>query len=89
MPDNSTLVFSFIGFKSQEIRYTGQKSLNVVLSEDSEALDEVVVVGYGSQKKGEITSSVTSVKASDFNKAGSEPDAIGGRTCGRFDHITR
>ena len=69
VPNNSTLVFSFIGFKSQEIRYNGQKELNIVLSEDSETLDEVVVVGYGSQKKGEITSSVTSVKASDFNKA--------------------
>ena len=69
VPDNSTLVFSFIGFKSQEVRYTGQKTLNIVLAEDSETLDEVVVVGYGSQKKGEITSSVTSVKASDFNKA--------------------
>lgn len=63
------LVFSFIGFKSQEITYTGQKELNVILAEDSETLDEVVVVGYGSQKKGEITSSVTSVKAADFNKA--------------------
>ena len=69
VPDNSTLVFSFIGFKPQEVRYTGQKTLNIVLAEDSETLDEVVVVGYGSQKKGEITSSVTSVKASDFNKA--------------------
>ena len=69
VPDNSTLVFSFIGFKSQEVRYTGQKTLNIVLAEDSETLDEVVIVGYGSQKKGEITSSVTSVKASDFNKA--------------------
>lgn len=67
--DNSTLVFSFIGFKSQEIRYAGQKTLKVILNEDSETLDEVVVVGYGSQKKGEITSSVTSVKAADFNKA--------------------
>lgn len=63
------LVFSFIGFKSQEIAYTGQRTLNVILAEDTEALDEVVVVGYGSQKKGEITSSVTSVKAGDFNKA--------------------
>lgn len=67
--NNSTLVFSFIGFKSQEIRYTGQKDLRVIMQEDAENLDEVVVVGYGSQKKGEVTSSVTSVKAADFNKA--------------------
>lgn len=66
---NGTLVFSFIGFKSKEVPYNGQQTLQVVLSEDTEVLDEVVVVGYGSQKKGEITSSVTSVKASDFNKA--------------------
>lgn len=63
------LSFSFIGFQTKEVVYNGQKTLDVVLNEDSEILDEVVVVGYGSQKKGEITSSVTSVKASDFNKA--------------------
>ena len=67
--DKGTLVYSFIGFKTKEIAYSGQSTLNVELSEDSETLEEVVVVGYGSQKKGEITSSVTSVKASDFNKA--------------------
>ncbi len=52
-----------------KVRYTGQKTLNIVLAEDSETLDEVVVEVTVPKKKGEITSSVTSVKASDFNKA--------------------
>lgn len=51
VPDNSTLVFSFIGFKSQEVRYTGQKTLNIVLAEDSETLDEVVVGGRYDQQR--------------------------------------
>ncbi len=67
--DKGTLVFSFIGFKTQEVDYKGQATINVELKEDAEMLNDVVVVGYGSQKKGEITSSVTNVKAADFNKA--------------------
>ena len=45
--NNVTLAFSFIGFKSQEVALKGQTDLNIVLSEDTEMLDEVVVVGYG------------------------------------------
>lgn len=68
VPANGTLIVSYIGYTSQEIAVAGQTSLNVVLIEDTQTLSEVVVVGYGTQKKGEITSSVTSVKAADFNK---------------------
>lgn len=57
----ATLVISYIGYKNQEIKVTPGKALNVVLQEDTETLDEVVVVGYGVQKKSDVTGSVTSV----------------------------
>lgn len=48
---NATLVFSYIGYVSQEIPAKGKKNLTITLKEDSETLDEVVVVGYGTQKR--------------------------------------
>ena len=65
---DAVLVFSFIGFTSQEIAVSGQTVINVVLLIDAQALDEVVVTGYGSQVKKEITTAVTSVSAEDFNQ---------------------
>jgi len=62
------IVFSYIGYKSQEIPLAGQTTIDVVLEEDAQALDEVVIVGYGSQAKKEITSAVTSVSSEDFNQ---------------------
>lgn len=68
VPDNAVLQISYIGYRTLDVPVSGKNSLNIKLEEDSEKLEEVVVVGYGTQKKGEITSSVTSVKAEDFNK---------------------
>ncbi len=65
---NATLVFSFVGYATQEVAVGSQSTVNVALQSDVTALSEVVVVGYGTQEKKEITSSVTSVKAEDFNK---------------------
>jgi TonB-dependent starch-binding outer membrane protein SusC len=65
---NATLVFSFVGYTAQEVAVGSQSTVNVTLQSDVTALSEVVVVGYGTQEKKEITSSVTSVKAEDFNK---------------------
>ena len=62
---NATLVISYIGYKTQEIPVKGQTAINITLSEDSEALDEVVVVGYGTQKKVNLTGSVSSVNFAD------------------------
>lgn len=56
-----TLVVSYIGYKSQEIPINGKKTFQIVMKEDSEILDEVVVVGYGSQKKETLTGAVTVV----------------------------
>jgi len=66
VPANSVLVFSYIGYLSQEVSVKGKSSVNVSLSEDVEALDEVVVVGYGTMKKRDLTGSLSSVKAEDM-----------------------
>ena len=55
------IVISYIGYVTQEITYTGQTSLQINLKEDTQKLDEVVVVGYGVQKKANLTGSVASV----------------------------
>lgn len=63
-----TLVFSYIGYVTQEIVVTDQKSLNVILKEDTEILDEVVVVGYGVQKKKPVTGATVQVKGESLAK---------------------
>tara|TARA_R110002051_G_scaffold234092_1_gene295648 strand:+ start:19 stop:3012 length:2994 start_codon:yes stop_codon:yes gene_type:complete len=65
---NATLVFSYIGFSSQEVVVGGRSTINVTLTEDAQALEEIVVVGYGSTTKKEITSAVTKVDEESFNK---------------------
>ena len=60
------LVFSYIGFTTKEILVGDSNFINVTLSEDTESLDEVVVVGYGTQKKSVVTGAISSVKAEDL-----------------------
>jgi hypothetical protein len=61
-----TLVFSYIGFATQEVVVINGNALKVVLMEDTQSLDEVVVVGYGTQRKSVVTGAISSVKASDI-----------------------
>ena len=61
--DNATLVVSYIGYTQQEIPTKGKTSFNIILKEDSETLDEVVVVGYGVQKKMNLTGAVSTVSS--------------------------
>ena len=64
VPGNkSVLTFSFVGYTTKEVTVGNQKSINVTLSEDSKMIDEVVVIGFQSQKKGNLTASVASVGA--------------------------
>ena len=65
-PTDAILSISYIGFKSQEIAVKGHKDIKIVLQEDSETLDEVVVVGYGVQKKSVVTASIAKVSADDL-----------------------
>lgn len=66
MSPNGTLVVSFVGYKTQEVQVKGQKQLQVVLSEDAEMLDEVVVIGYGTMKKSNLTGAVSSIGNKDI-----------------------
>jgi hypothetical protein len=63
VPDSSSLVFSFIGMKPQEIPLKNKVQMDISLKEDNLAMSEVVVVGYGTQKKSSITGAVSSVKS--------------------------
>ena len=70
VPSDAVLTFTYIGFKTQEVVVNGKTTLNVVLDEDTETLEEVVVVGYGVQKKSVVTASIAKVSADDLeNKA--------------------
>lgn len=65
--DNSMLTISFIGYIEQRVSTKGNAPLKIKLNEDSQNLDEIVVVGYGSMKKSDLTGSVVSLKAEDIN----------------------
>jgi TonB-linked SusC/RagA family outer membrane protein len=65
---NSVLVFSSVGFATQEVIVGSQSDISVQLAESSERLSDIVVVGYGTQRKREVTSAITTVKAENFNK---------------------
>ncbi|WP_236676359.1 SusC/RagA family TonB-linked outer membrane protein [Chryseolinea lacunae] len=68
VPDNGTLVFSFIGYRSQEVPVGAQSTINVNLEADVTSLSEIVVVGYGQQEKKDVTGVVTAVDSKSFNK---------------------
>lgn len=69
VPQNaSTLVFSYIGFLNQEVAIGNKSVVNVQMASSTSTLTDVVVVGYGTQRKKEITAAITSVKAEQFNK---------------------
>ncbi|MCE7067750.1 SusC/RagA family TonB-linked outer membrane protein [Dyadobacter sp. CY326] len=68
VPEDATLILSYIGYTSQELVVGSQNDFNIELASDQKQLSEVVVIGYGTQKKGDITSSVASIKREDFVK---------------------
>lgn len=67
---NVVLIFSYIGYATQEIKVDGKSRLNVVLIPSTESLDEVVVIGYGTSKKSDLTGSVVSIGGSDLKEQG-------------------
>lgn len=68
VPANAVLVFSYVGFKTAEAAVGGRTTVSITLEEDAQALEEVVLVGYGAVRKKDATGAVASVKAEDFNK---------------------
>ena len=81
---NATLIFSYIGMREQEIAVNGRSTINVKMEEDSQLIDEVVVVGYGSAKKRDLTGSIVTVKADEIaSKPSTNPLAsIQGKVAG-------
>ncbi|MDP4271844.1 MAG: carboxypeptidase-like regulatory domain-containing protein, partial [Bacteroidota bacterium] len=80
----SVLVFSFMGYISQEVVTGKAQTLNVTLRENTKLIDEVVVIGYGTQKKGDVTSAVAHVKSEDFiqGKIGDAAELVKGKIAG-------
>lgn len=68
-PADGTLVFSFVGMDTQEVKIGGSKKIDVTMTENGNYIDEVVVIGYGTVKKRDLTGSVSSVKSDDLNLA--------------------
>lgn len=82
---NATLVISYIGYKNIEMKASELKvGQTITLQENAEMMDEVVVIGYGTQRKGDVTSAISSVKAEDFTvgKVGDAADLIKGKVAG-------
>lgn len=82
--ENATLVVSFLGYKTKEVSVDNKTNLSVKLDEDSELLNEVVVIGYGQVRKGDATGALTSVKPDEQNKGLqiTAQDALVGRVAG-------
>lgn len=69
VPANATLVISYVGYKTQEMAVGNQTTIRVTMVPDTQALDEVIVIGYGTVKKRDLTGAVSSVKAADIVKS--------------------
>lgn len=84
LPKKGTLVVSYIGYVDQTVKIEGGNFYKIVLSEDTETLEEVVVVGYGTQKKSDLTGSVMQVKSKDITSvtANNPIQALQGRVTG-------
>ncbi len=84
VPSNATLIFNYVGFQELTIPVKGQTTINAEMSETSNSLDELVVVGYGVAKKSDLTSSISTIKGSELNEmvSGNAMDAIQGRVPG-------
>lgn len=84
LDSNAVLVVSYIGFTSKEITVGSQTQINIQLEPDSSKLDEVVVVGYGSQRKSDVTGAITSVSGEDINqtKESNALSALAGKAAG-------
>lgn len=80
----TVLSFSFIGMKTQDVKVGSNSKINVVLEEETIGIEEVVAIGYGTQKKGEVTSAVASVKSENFlkGKIGDAAELVKGKIAG-------
>lgn len=84
MPEDETLVFSFVGYEEKEVTIGEEDQIEVLLSQKAQEMEEIVVVGYGTVKKSDLTGSVTSVKSESISKLSSANalDALAGKLSG-------
>ena len=84
VPANATLVVSYIGYQTQNVKVGAQNQIKVTLKSDEQLLDEVVVIGYGTVKKKDLTGSVASVSAKDLiaNPVSDVSQALQGKLAG-------
>lgn len=90
LSQNDVIQFSYVGYREQEVVFTGQRNVRISLQENVEILDEVVVVGYGSLSKREVSSSIVQVNRSDFQQgAMSNPmEMLQGKVAGLSVNLT-
>lgn len=83
-PSSAILMFSYVGYISKQIQVSDKTVVDIVLAEDSKSLNDMVVIGYGTQKRGDLTGSVSSVSMKDLQKAPvrSFDEALAGRIAG-------
>lgn len=86
VPEGSSLVFSFIGFESQTVQVGNQTTVNVTLVQSAQALDEVIVLGYGTAKKSELTNAVVQTTGDEIKKSSavSLSNSLSGRLAGLY-----
>lgn len=85
-PDNAILVVSYLGFAKQEVKVTGNAALNIALQATNTGLNQVVVIGYGTERKKDLTGAIASIKSEDLTKTASNSftTAIQGKVPGVF-----
>jgi iron complex outermembrane receptor protein len=83
-PENSTLIVSFLGFLTTEITVGQQRTLQIRLEEDNQLLDEIIVIGYGQVRRGDVTGSMTTIRPDELNRGMqiTAQDALIGRVAG-------
>ena len=74
--ENATLVFSFVGFMTQEVTVGSRRVINITMNEVTQQMEEIVVIGYGTVRKSDLTGSVSSVKAAELAAVPKFNDAI-------------
>jgi len=84
IPPDGTIIFSFVGMNSQQIMVDGKTMINVILTESTIGIEEVVAIGYGTQSVRKVSGSITNVTVKDFNKGASQnaADLLQGRVAG-------
>jgi len=84
VPATSTLTFTYMGYTKKEVKVDGRKNINVEMEDDTKSLDELVVIGYGIQKKSDVTGSISSIGGKDINSqpVSSALQALQGRAAG-------